>query len=175
MQSKPRERLGKIGRMVVVKKPEATKRLAKKVVYSAKRKADEERFKDIRTNDQKNAIFKLAKRMKSENSYVVGEKSVKDTNGVVAYSDAEKLAVWKAHYEKLLNVEFPWDSDSLPALPPIQGPQPHVSVEMVGAAVKKLKRGKAAGPSGIIAEMLRCNSPILMETLTRLTNTIISD
>ena len=34
---------------------------------------------------------------------------------------------------------------------------------------------KAAGPSGIIAEMLRCNSPILMETLTRLTNTIISD
>ena len=46
---------------------------------------------------------------------------------------------------------------------------------MVGAAVKKLKRGKAAGPSGIIAEMLRYNSPILMETLIRLTNTIKSD
>ena len=29
---------------------------------------------------------------------------------------------------------------------------------------------KAAGPSGIIAEMLRCNSPILMETLTRQTH-----
>ena len=36
-----------------------------------------------------------------------------DTNGVVAYSDAKKLAVWKAHYEKLLNVEFPRDSDYL--------------------------------------------------------------
>ena len=153
----------------------ATKRQAKKVVYTAKRKADEERFKDIRTNDQKNAIFKLAKRMKEENSYVIGEKSVKDSNGIVAFTDAEKLAVWKAHYEKLLNVEFPWDSESLPELPPVQGPPPHVSIEIVEAAIKKLKRGKAAGPSGIIAEMLRCNSPILKESLTRLTNDVIRD
>jgi len=47
-----------------------------------------------------------------------------------------KLYAWKCHCEKLLNVEFPWDSDS-----PIQGPPIKITAEMVTKALFKMKKG----------------------------------
>ena len=104
---------------------------------------------------------------------MVGESCVKDPDGNVAVDDTAKLKVWKTHYEKLLNVEFPWDSESLPDIEPVAGPPPSVSVEMIERALSKLKSGKAAGPSGIIAEMMRCDSPALKRAFADLATHII--
>ena len=51
--------------------------------------------------------------MKNENQDIVGEKCIKDDDDNLAFDDKSKLAAWKCHYEKLLNVEFPWDSNTL--------------------------------------------------------------
>jgi len=59
--------------------------------------------------------------MKDENQDIVGDKCIKDDNGNMTFDDKSKLDAWKCHYEKPLNVEFPWGSDSLIDSPPIQG------------------------------------------------------
>ena len=56
--------------------------------------------------------------MKNQNQDIVGEKCVKDDAGDLAFDNESKLAAWKSHYEKLLNVEFPWDSNILSDEPP---------------------------------------------------------
>ena len=62
---------------------------------------------------------------------------------------------WKQHYERLLNVEFPWNPDNLSHEAPIEGPSEQITHDMVAKAIKKMSLGKAAGPSGIVAEMLK--------------------
>ena len=149
------------------------KRNARKVVYQAKKKAEEEKFSDLKDNDKKNLIFKMARRMKDANCDVVGEKCIKDCNGALAFDEASKLRVWRDHYEKLLNVEFPWDDNTLDVAPPIAGPPPLITAQSVASALKQMKTGKAPGPSGITAEMLRLGG---MEAhLAELFNKIIAD
>ena len=57
-------------------------------------------------------------------------------------SDADGMKnIWRKYMEKLLNVENDWDC--------------HISEEEVSAAIKGLKIGKAAGPTGVVSEMIR--------------------
>ena len=65
------------------------------------------------------------------------------------------MKAWVEHYKSLLNVEFSWDESALPDAPPVEGPPPPITDEMVTKALAKMKSGKAAGPSGIIVEMLK--------------------
>ena len=65
------------------------------------------------------------------------------------------MKAWVEHYKGLLNVEFPWDENALPEAPPVLGPPPPITDKMVTKALGKMKSGKAAGPSGIIVEMLK--------------------
>ena len=53
--------------------------------------------------------------MRKENKDIAGEKCIRDDSGKLAYSDDEKIKAWKQHYERLLNVEFPWSEDDLSA------------------------------------------------------------
>ena len=52
----------------------------------------------------------------------------------------QKLIAWKGHYEKLLNVEFPWDSNTLSEEQPLQGPPIRITNEMVSEALSKMKK-----------------------------------
>ena len=89
------------------------KRKTKSAVYAARKRAQEDKFGDLKYNDQRNQIFKEARRMKNEYQDIVGEKCIKDDDGNLAFDDKSKLAARKCQYEKLLNVEFPWDSNTL--------------------------------------------------------------
>ena len=60
--------------------------------------------------------------MKNENQDIVTEKCIKDDDDNQAFDDKSKLAAWICHYEKLLNVEFPWNSNTLSEEQPFQGP-----------------------------------------------------
>lgn len=59
--------------------------------------------------------------MKSENQDIVGDKCIKDGDGNLAFDDKSKLADWKSQNEKLLDVEFPWDSSTLSEEQPFEG------------------------------------------------------
>ena len=145
---------------------------AKSAVYIAKRDAQTEKFGSINNNRDKNRIFKLAKKLKRDNADIVGEKCVRNDEGLLALTVDEKLEAWQSHYDKLLNEEFPWNADSLSDDPPMQGPVIYITADMVRKAMSKMKCGKSSGPSGIIIEMMRAAGSFLNE-LTTLLNRIV--
>ena len=69
--------------------------------------------------------------MKQENKDIVGEKCIRDDDGVLAFNEEEKKKVWKQHYERLLNVEFPWREEDLSTANPVLGPPLLVTKDMV--------------------------------------------
>ena len=83
-------------------------------------------------------------------------KNVSKMTRVTSLDNEAKKVAWKQHYERLLNEEFSWDPEDLTA-DPVVGPSIHIDVEMVVKAIAKMKTGKAAGPSGIVAEMLKAS------------------
>ena len=68
----------------------------------------------------------------------------------------------------LLNEEFSWNPEDLTADPPI-----HIDVEMVVKAITKMKTGKAAGPSGIVAEMLKASGDTGARLVADLANDMV--
>ena len=86
------------------------KRVAKKEVYAAKKKAEEVQFANVASDkEDRNQLFKIARQMVKTNADVVGDKCVTNDDGELACTDLEKLSAWKQHHEKLLNKEFPWE------------------------------------------------------------------
>ena len=129
----------------------------------------------MKTNDQRNLFFKEARRIKGENQDIVGDKYVRDDDGNLAVDEKAKLEAWITHYERLLNVEFSWDKANLPDETPVEGPPIVITVEMVAKALKKMKKGKAPGPSGIIVEMILAAGDELLASIAHLTNRIICE
>ena len=66
-----------------------------------------------------------------------------------------------------------WDSDSLPDLEPKIGPILYTIEEMISKAIAKLKTGKAAGPSGIVIEMIRLAGKEIIKSITNFANSFI--
>ena len=87
-------------------------------VYLAKMKAEKEVFAAIEKGTD--TIYRVAKQLRHENQDVVGEKCVFDNGNMVFNEDAKKIA-WQQHYNRLLNIEFPW-SETLPHVEPVIGP-----------------------------------------------------
>ena len=113
--------------------------------------------------------------MRKENTDTVGEKCIRGDSGKLAYSDDEKIKAWKQHYERLLNVEFPWSEDDLSVADPVLGPPPLVTREMIEKSISKMKLGKAPGPSGVVTELLKASADVCSEMIADLTNSIIRD
>ena len=82
------------------------------------------------------------------------------------------MRAWVEHYARLLIVEFEWESDLLPEVAPVEGPPPLVMKDLIRKALRKMKCGKAAGPSGIIVEMLKAAGEVGIELLTELTEVV---
>ena len=85
----------------------------------------------------------MAKRMKQDNTDIVGEKCIHNDEGKLALSIDDKLKAWQSHYDNLLNEEFPWDANTLSNESPVEEPAIIISTEMVSKAISKMKAGKA--------------------------------
>ena len=153
----------------------AAKRKAKSTVYFAKKSANDRKFGDLNSTEQRNLIFKMARKMKEDNKDIIGEKCVKDQEGNMAFDDSSKAKAWETHYFNLLNVEFPWNKDDLPNEPVVQGPPLYINEDMIYKAISQMKKGKAAGPSGAVLEMLLVSKQHIIPHLTKLANAIISE
>ena len=75
--------------------------------------------------------------------------------------------------EKLLNVENDWDGEV--ECPEVLGPHCLISEEEVAAAIKGLKIGKAAGPTGVVSEMMKAAGGFGSGWLTDLINNIVKE
>ena len=120
-------------------------------------------------------VFRLANQMRRENADVMGDKPVKNDAGEMSMSDESKQKAWLEHYERLLNVEFDWDPDHLSDEPPVEGPSNPITISMVKKAISQMKSGKAAGPSGIVVEMVKAAGDTAASMILDLIDAIIRD
>ena len=147
------------------------KKHAKRVVWLAKQDAGETVYANV---DHKGPeIHRMAKQMRRQNQDICGEMPVRNNQGELCLDDSERMKAWVEHYKGLLNVEFPWDEGTLPDAPPVEGPPPPITNEMVTKALAKMKSGKAAGPSGIIVEMLKASGIKGIVFLRELTKSVV--
>ena len=102
-------------------------------------------------------------------------RNVKNDEGQLSLDEESKKEAWKEHYERLLNVEFPWNPEDLSEESPVEGPSEPITLEMITKAITKMASGKAAGLSGIVAEMLKSVGEAGAEEVCDLVEIIISE
>ena len=86
----------------------------------------------------------------------------------------KQLHAWTEHYQRLLNVEFPWDKNSLNNSAAVEGPVIFVTENIVTDVINKMNQGKADGPLGVIVEMIKAGGREAITAISELVNQIIS-
>ena len=82
---------------------------------------------------------------------------------------------WRAYYDKLSNEEFSWSKDSLAETSMVSGPSESISIKEVEAAIAKMKNNKAAGPSGVVADMVKAAGEVGLMWVTDVCNAVVRD
>ena len=123
---------------------------------------------------QQRTVFRVVKQMVWKNRDIVGAGCVKDTDRKLVTSEAEVKDRWKIYFDELLNEEFEWNKDVLTAVDKVWGPAEVISCSEVKSAITKTKSGKAAGPSGVVAEMLRASGDVGVQWV-RVCNKIVQE
>ena len=80
------------------------------------------------------------------------------------------LEVWK---DRISIEEFSWDREGLTDVRPVCGPGEKISEEEVEAAIGKMKLSKAAGPSGVVGDMLKAAGNDGMRWMNELCNAVV--
>ena len=111
--------------------------------------------------------------MVRKNKEVVGGGYVKDGKGKLVVDEEKIKETWRQYFEKLSNEEFDWDRASLDEEPVVSGPGEVITCQEVREAMAKMKCDKAAGPSGLVAEMLKAAGEIGVQLLTDLFNAVV--
>ena len=149
------------------------KRTSNRVVHQAKSETEKVALqkKDARSGD----VYRLARQMCCDNQDVMVEKPVKNDADQLSLDKESKKEAWKEHYERLLNIEFLWNQEDLSEESPVEGPSEPITLEMITMPITKMASGKAAGPSGIVAEMLKPVGEPGSEEVCVLVENIISE
>ena len=157
------------------KKYDEIKRAAKREVSKAQETARKKFGEELDEEDRKGGVFRAAKQIVKSNRDIVGGGCVKDASGKIVIDDDQLLETCRAHYEKLANEEFPWSRDSLQSVESVCGPCERISTEEVRSAIKKMKNNKAAGPSGVVADMLKAAGDVGTMWVTEVYNHIVTE
>ena len=120
-------------------------------------------------------VFRIAKTMVKDNRDIIGEQCIRNDDGDLAINEEDKKIAWKNYYERLLNTENEWDSNNLNPVEPVESAAIFIEKDMVRIAVKKMKKRKAAGPSGIVPEMIKAAGELGLEMIADLLNQIIRE
>jgi len=153
----------------------SAKRNASRAVYLAQ--SDEQKVfgEMLNAECEKGTLFRIAKQMVGKNRDVVGAGCVKGTDGKIVTDEAEVKDRWKGYFEKLLNEEFEWNKEGLIDVDKVSGPAEIISCCEVKSAIAKTKLAKAAGPSGVVAEMLKASGEVGIQWVTDLCNKIVQE
>jgi hypothetical protein len=165
---------------VAVKVYNQAKRNCKRVIGRVK-EAERMKFGEALDKDEsKGKLFRAVKQMERKNRVVVGGGCLRDEKGKIV-TDGEKIKeMWRSHFEKVANEEFEWDRDSLSrdcpggtdgTLEEIE----EISDKEVREAMKKMKCGKAPGPSGVGAELLIAAGEVGITWMVDLCNAILRE
>ena len=101
----------------------------------------------------------------------VGFKFIRGDDNVLKTDECEVRDVWKGYYSNLLNVENP---NIIEETAVVLGPVEEVTFNEVERALRGMKLGKAIGPSGLSADLLKAAGENIVPKLTVLFNEILS-
>ena len=97
---------------------------------------------------------------------IVGGDCIKDSSGQIVVDGSDIKQISKHYYDKLLYEEFDWNRDLLDTACPVEGPSEQFSISEVSAAISKAKCCKAAGPSGVVSDMVLAAGVLGVEWVT---------
>ena len=97
-------------------------------------------------------MFKIAKQMRNDRQDISGTNYIKDEDGNILTEGGDVANRWKRYFDGLLNSENPSIFEDTPAT---EGPIMDIVQEEVVASLKKMKKDKAPGPSGVTSDLLR--------------------
>jgi len=103
---------------------------------------------------------------------VDGVNCVKDANGKVLVENDQVKEEWRKYMEKLLNEENTWDNAT--TCEKVEGPCELIRRDEISKALRMMKKGKAAGPTGIVSEMFMADEDCSVDWLTSLCNLIVA-
>ena len=106
---------------------DAAKRNARHSVHHACQEADKKVFEN--TDPKSSEVYCLANQFRRENADVVGDKLMKNDAVEMSMSDDSKQKAWLEHYQRLLNVEFDWDTDHLSYQSQVEGLPIPITIE----------------------------------------------
>ena len=153
----------------------SAKRKAKSAVYIAQSGAQKVFGEMLESEDKKGAVHRVVRQIIRKNRDAVGEGCVRGSDGKVITDEVEVKERWKGYFEKLLNEEFEWDKDGLAKVDKVSGPAEIIAYDEVKAAIFRVKSGKAAGPSGVVAEFLKASGDVGAKWVTNLCNSIVQE
>jgi hypothetical protein len=149
------------------------KRDARRVISVAQARKRQEFTENLRSAEDKGKLFRVVKQMVRKNRDIVGGTCIRNKEQKILTDETEINEVWKEYFEKLLNEEFKWDRDGLEMGDAVSGPCELISVEEVRSALAASKSGKAAGPSGIVVEMLAASGEAGLQWVTDICNEVV--
>ena len=149
------------------------KKASKGAVAEAKRQSSEKFGDMVDSEEGRQNLFKIAKRMVRNNKPDIGGKCLKDGTGKIISGEENLKKTWKMYMERLLNEENQWDE--VVDAEKLEGPVQEISKEEVRKAMKKMKSGKAGGPSGVVADMLKAGGDTVVDCFTDLCNGIVKE
>jgi len=99
----------------------------------------------------------MAKQIVKERQDIKGSNCLKGVSGKMIVDEKGIKNSWKEYREKLMNEENEWDHRISAE---VKGPADSIRIGEVVAALKKMKRHKAPGLSGLTAEMIQATEGI---------------
>ena len=103
-------------------------------------------------------MFRIAKQMAKERQDMLGVNCLKDSKGKIVIDGNETPGIRKGYMEQLLNEENEWDNST--DCDEKGGPCCRITNAEVKKALESMKKGKAAGQSRVVAEMLQAADDI---------------
>ena len=91
---------------------------------------------------------------------------------MVSWHWKTKPSTWHGNSTMKSYTEFPWKPDSLSQIDRVSGQPLEISPAMIEKALDKMKNGKAPGPSGIVAEMLKAAGEVGNQIISDRANAI---
>ena len=114
-------------------------------------------------------FFKEMKWRRLSGNKVTPADTILDESGQPLQRNEEKLARWRRHFEKVLNIDNAVSEEVMAGIVDNADVEtPDVTREEVEKAMTKLKNGKAAGNDNIAAELLKNGGEAMVDWVTEL-------
>ena len=117
-------------------------------------------------------LYRLASQRDRAEKDVQHLRVIRDENGNVMVNSEAVLKRWKEYFEKLMNKENNRDSRTEEA-EVVKEEVNCVSREEVKNTLRRIKKGKAAGPDELPVEVWKCMGKMEIKFLTRLFNRLL--